>query len=136
MVATVAPVGATDFIPELLSLGTVASSAVGYYYDRIRRRKEHEEPARIELAATEAVAGAVAGAAERPSISIPSAGGYSDTIATSAKVIEDAVATAVKSELAASRKQDRRASLRSNLAFFVAGVMASVAITLYIHPLK
>lgn len=135
-------VAVTDIIPELLTVGTLASSAFGVYFERIRKRIERAEPEQIESVATEAAAQVDVEAAP------PAASGraWDDEITISsqdlkkllgAAVNDGAVAaiTAMKGELTVERKQDRRAALRANVAFFIAGIMATVAITLYVHPL-
>lgn len=133
----------TDIIPELLTAGTLASSAIGYYFERIRKKIEREEPAQIESVATEAVAKI----STEPPASVSPGTSPAEKIVISGndlqKLLDTAVSdgagaaiSAMKGELADERKRDRRASLRANVAFFIAGIMATVAITLYVHPLK
>jgi hypothetical protein len=131
-------VGAIDFLPELLTVGTAASSVVGVYFDRLRKRIERTEPAQMERVANEAVAEVRLEPSEVTS-SVPEG----DQLTVSRKelqdLLENAVGTAVtamKTELSTERKQDRRAGMRSSIAFFIAGILASAAITLYVHPLK
>jgi len=133
----------TDIIPELLTAGTLASSGIGYYFERIRKKIEREEPAQIESVATEAAAKinveppASISPGPRPAEKILISGndlqGLLDTAVSDGAV---AAISAMKGELAEERQRDRRASLRANVAFFVAGIMATVAITLYVHPLS
>jgi hypothetical protein len=130
-----------DIIPELLTVGTLASSAIGFYFERIRKRIEREEPAQIESAAEEALAGVIA----EPPAPVPETG-HDDKATISnedlEKLLDSALGkgastaiAAMKDELTAERKKDRRAAFRANIAFFIAGVMATVAITLYVHPI-
>lgn len=46
-----------------------------------------------------------------------------------------AIIRALRDEMAAEGKKAARTSLWSNLLFFVAGVLASIAVTLLVHPL-
>ena len=50
------------------------------------------------------------------------------------EAIRKTVPQAVGQELAASEKRSRRAELKSGMFYFVAGVLATVAITLFVHP--
>jgi hypothetical protein len=128
-----------DFIPELLTVGTAASSVVGVYFDRLRKKIEREEPEDIERAANEAVAEAQL----EPIAHVPPPANADGSVTVSQTelqgLLENAVGAAVagiKSELATERMKDRRAGFRSNLAFFITGILASAAITLYVHPIN
>jgi hypothetical protein len=121
-----------DVLPALLAAGTAVTSSLGVYFDRLRKRKEQEEPARVEQAANEAVSQVT----EQPSVPVPSLHGHSDAIVGSAEEIKVAVADAVRKELAAAQKRSARGVLVSNSLFFVAGVMATIAITLFVHPVN
>jgi hypothetical protein len=127
-----------DFIPELLTAATAASGVVGVYYERLRKRIERQEPAKIEQVANEAVADVRL----EPTVLIPPVPGQQDRLTVSRtelqELLDTAVGTAVtamKGELAVERKQDRRAALRAGIAFCITGILASAAITLYVHPL-
>lgn len=131
----------TDIIPELLTVGTFASSAIGFYFERIRKKIEREEPTQIEAAAADAVAEVCV----EPPASAPEVGQGGDISISRPdleKLLDSAVdkgastaIEAMKAELGTEKIRDRRAAFRANIAFFVGGVMASVAITLYVHPL-
>ena len=135
--------GAIDFIPELLTVGTAVSSVFGFYFDRIRKNIERDEPAQMDRVATAAVAEADLKAAEAP-LSVHEENGQltvsredlQKLLDEAAQAAAGTVVTAMKGELSAERRKDRRAGFRSGMAFFIAGIFASAAITLYVHPLK
>jgi hypothetical protein len=113
------------------AVGAVASSGVGVYFDRIRKRREHEEPALVEDAAAEAVAGVMG----EPSVPVAQASGHAGAaLATQDEVIADAVSKAVRRELATYQRKSGRAAFKSGMGFFIAGILATIAITLYVHP--
>jgi hypothetical protein len=128
-----------DFIPELLTVATAASGVVGVYYERLRKRIERQEPAQIEQVANEAVADVKL----EPTVLIHPEQDQEDKLAVSRTELQElldsavgAAVTAMKDELAIERRKDRRAGFRASVAFFIMGIMATVAITLYVHPLK
>jgi hypothetical protein len=131
-----------DFIPELLTVGTAASGIVGLYFDRLRKGIERGEPHEIERAANNAVTEAQLEPVAEVALEVNEDGkvvlSQKELQGIMENAMEAAVGTAVtgmKTELAAERAKDRRAGFRSNLAFFIAGIMASAAITLYLHPI-
>ena len=116
---------AIDFIPELLTVGTFASSFVGLYFDRIRKRIERDEPKDVERAANQAVADNAAEVQLKPVAQMPSAVIKDGEVTLSEKdlqslldnVVTSAVGAAVagmKSELSVERVKDRRAGFRRN----------------------
>jgi hypothetical protein len=121
-----------DLVPALLTAGTAVTSALGVYFDRLRKKKEREEPARVQQAANEAVSEVT----EPPAEPILQIHGHSDAVVGSAEEIKAAVAEAVRKELADAQKRSSRSALVSNSLFFVAGIMATIAITLFVHPLN
>jgi hypothetical protein len=113
------------------AVGAVGSSGIGVYFDRIRKRREREEPSLVENAAVEAVAGAVA---ERP-VSVAQVPGHPGAaLATQEEAIAQAVSVAVRAELATYQKKSDRTAFKSGMGFFIAGILATIAITLYVHP--
>ncbi len=113
------------------AVGAVASSGLGVYFDSIRKRRNREEPALVEEAATEAVSEAIA----EPAIPVVQAPGHPGTaVVSQEEAIAKAVSGAVRIELAAAQKRSDRAALKSGLFFFVGGILATIAITLYVHP--
>ena len=120
-----------DAIPALLTAGAAATSGLGVFFDRLRKKTEREEPQRVEDAATDAVSEVT----EKSPAGI-AVHGHSDAIVGSAEEIKVAVAGAVRIELEAAQKRSGRKALISNSLFFIAGVMATIAITLYVHPVN
>jgi hypothetical protein len=117
-----------DLAPVLATLGTLLSGAVGAYFDRSRKNLQDQEPDRIETAAIAAI--------EREEASQVAPGsGVVTASGMSAKEFAAEVGRTVRAELEAANKRAGRASMKVNAAFFVAGVLASVAVTLFIHPL-
>lgn len=116
------------------ALGAVASSGVGVYFDRIRKRREREEPALVQDAAVEAVSGAIV----EPPVPVGQASGHAGhggaALATQEDMIAQAVSRAVRTELATYQKKSGRAAFKSGMGFFIAGILATIAITLYVHP--
>jgi len=122
------PEGITSLVA---AVGAVASSSVGAYFDYIRKRRKREEPALVEEAATEAVAEAIA---ESPIFAEQATASARTAVASQEEVIAKAVSVAVRKELAVAQKKSDRSAFKSGLFFFVAGVLATIAITLYVHP--
>jgi hypothetical protein len=113
------------------AVGAVASTSVGAYFDIIRKRRKREEPALVKEAAAEAVSETIA----EPPISVVQALGHSATAeATQEETIAKAVSDAVEKVVDAAQKKSDRAAFKSGLFFFVAGVLATIAITFYVHP--
>lgn len=119
-----------DVIPALLTAGAAATSSLGVYFDRLRKKKEREEPTRVEDAATKAVSEVT----EQPPVAIPALHGHPDAVVGSTEEITAAVTRAIGKELEDFQKQSGRKALIPNSLFFAAGIMATIAITLFVHP--
>ena len=113
------------------AVGAIASSSVGVYFDYVRKRRKREEPALVEEAAAEAVSEAIE---EPPASAVQATGHQGTAVASQEKVIATAVSEAVRKELAIAQKRSDRAAFKSGMFFFVAGVLATIAITLFVHP--
>jgi hypothetical protein len=123
---------ALDVLPEILTAASALSSVAGVFLERIRRIRKKEETLRIEKVATDAVLEV----SEKSTVSTPVIHGHSDTVVASATEIRDAVSAAVGQALTDARKEDRRYGMLVTTAFFIAGILATIVITLLVHPLK
>jgi hypothetical protein len=123
---------ALDVLPEILAAASALSSVAGIFLERIRRAREKEETLRIEKVAGDAVLDV----SERSPTSTPVIHGHPDTVVASETEIRDAVSAAVGQALADARKEDRRYGMLVTIAFFVASILATIVITLLVHPLK
>jgi hypothetical protein len=113
------------------AVGAVGSSGIGVYFDRIRKRREREEPSLVEDAAVEAVTEAIV----EPPVSVAQAPGHPGVaLATQEDAIAKAVSAAVRTELATYQKKSDRTAFKSGMGFFIAGILATIAITLFVHP--
>jgi hypothetical protein len=121
-----------DLVPILATFGTLASGAVGAYFERSRKNLQDEEPQGIETAAIAAIEREEAGQA---AVVAPVSGTNVIPPGISAEDLAAAVGRSVRAELKAANERAERASMKVNAAFFVTGILASVAVTLFIHPL-
>lgn len=113
------------------AIGALGSTSIGFYFNGLRRRRRDEEPARVEEAAVEAVSDVIAD----PPPSVTQKPGRSIT-ATEPQIdeITKAVVAAVGTVFDKTRKKSDRAAFVTALSFFLAGILATIAITLYVHP--
>ncbi len=121
-----------DIVPLMTGLGAFVSSGVGLFFDRRRKRQELAEPALLEQSAVDAVDRM----SEVAPDSIPPVHGHHDQIVGSKSGMVDAMTAAIRDEFKRAGKRSMRVNIYMNLAVFVAGVCATVTITLLVHPLK
>jgi hypothetical protein len=114
----------------ITAAGAIGSSYAGVYFQRLRQRLRHEEPVLVEEAAAEAVSEALS----EPPIQQAQASGHPVSAVVSKEEIIAGVVAAVGAQLKQSESRNRRAEFKSGMWFFVAGILATIAITLWVHP--
>ena len=120
-----------DIAPIATGAVTLATSAFGLLLERRKRRVQDDEPAAIEIIAVEAMTSV----SETPPRAVTMIHGHDDPVLVSVEEMKEVVATAVAAELKKANKNSQRSSIIIGLIFFVAGIFASVTVTLLIHPL-
>jgi hypothetical protein len=114
------------------AIGALATSGLGIYFDLRRKRREGKASGQAKEAAAEAVSDAI----EKPPVFIGSVHGHPDSVVASAEEITNLVTQSVGKVVADATKQSTRSAFLSGFFFFIAGVLATIAITLYVHPSK